>query len=94
MPCFPTVEAFALEGLLRLAVVCSVKVHWAFMVAIGCLVSPSIVVASERLTSVSLLSGVSNYRLVDRLLSLTLHPSLVESVIDTHHELNIVCELA
>ena len=31
---------------------------------------------------------------MDRLLALALHPSLVESVIDPHHELNVLGELA
>ena len=64
------------------------------MVAIGCLVSPSIVVASERLTGDSLLSGVSNYKLINKLLSFTLYPSLVKFIIDTHYELDIIYELA
>ena len=31
---------------------------------------------------------------MDRLLSLTLHPSLVQSVVDTHYELDVLGELA
>ena len=42
----------------------------------------------------SLLSGVSDYRSIDRLLALTLYLSLVKSIIDTHYELNILGELA
>ena len=38
-------------------------------------------------------SGVSDYRSVDRLLSLTLYLSLIESVIDAYHELDILGEL-
>lgn len=63
------------------------------MIAIGGLVSPSIIVTSERLSRLSLLSSVSIYRFIDRLLALTLHLSLVESVIDAHHELDILEEL-
>ena len=69
MPYLPIVKAFALKGLRRLTIVCSVKVYKACVVAIGCLISLSVAAALERLASVSLLSGVDNYRLIDRLLS-------------------------
>lgn len=87
-----TVVAFAVE--LGLAMVGSVKVHWSCGVAVGCLISPSIVVASERLVRLSLLSRVSDHGSVDRPLALALHLSLVESVVDAHHELNLLGELA
>ena len=87
-----TVVAFALE--LGLAVVGSVKVHGSRMITVGGLVPPSFVVTSERLIRLSLLSGVGDHGLVDRLLSLTLHLSLVESVVDAHHELDVLYELA
>ena len=92
MSLLPTVVALAVE--LRLAVVGSVKVHGSRMVAVGGLVSPSIIVASERLVGLSLLSGVGDHGSVDRLLALALHLSLVESVVDPHHELNVLGELA
>ena len=64
------------------------------MIAVGGLISPSIIITSERLSKLSLLSSVSIHGFVDRLLALTLHLSLVESVIDAHHELDILGELA
>ena len=42
----------------------------------------------------SLLSGISDYRSVDSLLAFPLYPSLVESVIDTYYELDVLRELA
>ena len=92
MSLLSTVVAFAIE--LWLAVVGSVKVHGSRMVAVGGLISPSIIVASERLVRLSLLSGVGDHGSVDRLLALALHLSLVESVVDPHHELNVLGELA
>ena len=41
----------------------------------------------------SLPSGVSDYRSVDKLLSFTLYLSLVESVIDAYYELDVLGEL-
>ena len=72
----------------------SVKVYRSYIVTIGCLIPLSVVVTSEGLVRVSLLSGISNYRFINGLLSLTLYLSLVESVIDTHYELDIFGELA
>ena len=94
MPCFLTVKVFALKGLLKLDIVCSVKVYKAFIVTIGCLVSLFFVVTLERLTNVSLLSGVSNYKLINKLLSLTLYVFLIKFIIDTYYKLDIIYELA
>ena len=92
MSLLSTVVTFAVE--LRLAVVGSVKVHRSRMVAVGGFVPPSIIVASERLVRLSLLSRIGDHGSVDRLLALALHLSLVESVVDPHHELNVLGELA
>ena len=39
-------------------------------------------------------SGVSDYRLIDRLLALTLYLSLIETIIDTDDKLDVLGELA
>ena len=85
------VIVFAVE--LRLTIVGSVKVYRSRIVTVGGLIPLSIIITSERLVRLSLLSGVSDYRSIDRLLALTLYLSLVESVIDPYHELNILGEL-
>ena len=64
------------------------------MITVGGLIPLSFVITSERLIRLSLLSGVSDYRLIDKLLSLTLYLSLVESIINTYYKLDILGELA
>ena len=82
---------FAIE--LRLTIIGSVKVYKSRIVTIKGLISLSVIIISERLVRLSLLSGVSDYRSVNRLLTFTLYLSLVESVIDPHYELNILGKL-
>ena len=91
MSLFPIVIALAVE--LRLTIVGSVKVYRSRIVTIGGLIPLSVVVTSDKVVRLSLPSGVSDYRSVDRLLALTLYLSLVKSVIDPHYELNILGEL-
>ena len=71
----------------------SVKVYRSRIVTIRGFASLSVIVTSDRVIRLSLPSGVSDYRSVNRLLSLTLYLSLVESVIDTYYELDILGEL-
>ena len=92
MSFFPAVITLALE--FGLVIVSYVKVYGSRIITVGGLVPPSVVVTSDKVVRLSLPSGVSDYRSVDRLLALTLHLSLVKSIIDTYHELDIFKELA
>ena len=86
------VIVFAVE--LRLTIVSSVKVYRSRVVTIGGLIPLFIIIISERLVKLSLLSGVSDYKFINKLLALILYLSLIESVIDPYYELNILGELA
>ena len=92
MSLLSTVIVFAIE--LWLAIVSSVKVYRSRIITIGGLVLLSVVVTSDKVVKLSLPSGVSDHGSVDKLLALTLYFSLVESIIDTYHELDIFGELA
>ena len=82
---------FAVE--FRLIIVSNVKVYKSYIVVIKGLISLFIIIISERLIRLSLLSGVSDYKSIDKLLAFTLYLSFIKSVIDPYYELNILGEL-
>ena len=79
---------------LRLIIVSSIKVYKSRIVIIKGLIPLFIIIISERLIKLSLFSGVSNYRFINKLLAFTLYLSFIKSVIDPYYELNILGELA
>ena len=79
---------------LRLIIVSSVKVYKSYIVIIKGLIPLSVVVTSDKVVKLSLPSSVSDYRLINKLLTFTLYFSLIKSIIDTYYELNILGELA
>ena len=92
MSLFPIVIIFAVE--LRLIIVSNIKVYKSRIVTVRGFISLFIIITSERLIRLSLLSGVSDYKFINRLLAFTLYLSLIKSVIDTHYKLDIFGELA
>ena len=79
---------FALE--LRLTIVSSVKVYKSRIVTVRYLISLFIVILLKRLTGLLFLSGVSSYRLIERLLSFTFYLSFIKSVNDSYYKLYII----
>ena len=93
MSLFSIVIVIPVEGSLKLIIVRYVKVYKSFIITVRGFILLTVIVSSDKVVRLPSLPGVSSYRLIDRLLALTLYLSLIKTVIDTYNELDILGEL-
>ena len=93
MSLFSIVIVIPVEGSFKLTIVRYVKVYRSFIITVRGLILLIIIVSSDKVVRLSSPPGVSSYRLIDKLLALTLYLSLIKTVIDTYNKLDILGKL-